>query len=228
MPLIYLDAGHGGKDSGAIGNGIKEKDITLDICKRIEKGLKNYKDCEVLMSRTTDEYISLEQRTIKANQANADLLISVHINAASIASAKGFETFIYTNSGAATQAFQNVMHQEILKALGSNIINRGKKRKSLHMVRESKMKAILTENLFITNPGEAALLANDDYLQKIANGHILGLEKFLGLKKTGAQPPPITNKLWTVQVGAFEEKNRAEAVINDLIKLGYKPFLKEE
>lgn len=225
--LIYLDAGHGGKDSGAIGNGLKEKDVTLNICKRIEKGLKAY-DCDVMMSRTADDYLTLDQRTIKANQANADILISVHINAATQASGKGFESFIYSHSGSSTQAFQNVMHQEILKSLGSNIIDRGKKRKSLHMVRESKMKAILTENLFISNPTEAALLKNGEYLQRIANGHIMGLEKFLGLKKIGTQPPPVNNKIWVVQVGSFEEKKNAQNLAERLMKEGYRPIIKEQ
>lgn len=90
------------------------------------------------------------------------------------------------------------------------------------------MKAILTENLFISNITDAKLLANSAFIQKVANAHILGLEKFLGLKKTGAQPPPINNKFWVVQIGAFEEKKLAQDLAAQLMREGYKPFIKEE
>jgi N-acetylmuramoyl-L-alanine amidase len=230
LVLIYLDGGHGGKDSGAAGNGLKEKDVVLDICKRIQSGLKAYDDCKVLMSRETDVYLSLEERTTKANNANADVLVSVHINAATATSAKGFESYVYFNSNSATIAFQNIMHKEIIKAMGAGITDRGKKSKNLHMLRDSKMKAVLTENLFISNPNDAALLEKAEFRQKIAQGHINGLEKFLGLKK-GAQPPPAPpkdGKLYIVQVGAFEDKENAEALAADLTRSGYRPFIKYE
>ena len=229
MTIIFIDAGHGGRDGGAVGNGLREKDIVLDICKRIEKGLKNYQDVKVVMSRSIDEYIPLEKRTIEANQANADCLVSVHVNSATSASAKGFETFIYPNSNAATKAFQNVMHQEIFRAMGNNIEDRGKKTKNLHMLRESKMKAILTENLFINNANDAKLLADPNFRQRVANGHISGIEKFLGLKKN-KQPPPLreTSKVWVVQVGAFEDRQNALDLEKQLLKDGYKPFVKED
>lgn len=228
MVLIYVDAGHGGRDSGAIGNGLKEKDIVLDICERIEKGLKAYDDVKVMMSRSEDIFISLDERTREANQANADILLSVHINSATSASGKGFETFVYPNTGAATTAFQNVMHQEILRAMGTGITNRGKKAKNLHMLRESKMKAILTENLFISNAADAKLLADPNFRQKIAKGHIVGLEKFLGLKKTAQPPPQEQSKIWIVQVGAYEEKQNALDMEKQLIKDGYKPLVREQ
>ena len=60
MPLIYIDAGHGGKDSGAVGNGLLEKDLTLDICQRIKKGLSRYKNTRVLMRRESDIFLYAE------------------------------------------------------------------------------------------------------------------------------------------------------------------------
>jgi N-acetylmuramoyl-L-alanine amidase len=225
--LIFLDAGHGGKDSGAAANGIKEKDVTLDICNRIQTGLKAYKDTEVLVSRSTDVYVSLDERTLAANRANADLVLSIHCNAATSPAANGFESYVYTTPNAATVAMQNVLHSEIMKALGTTIVDRGKQRKNLHMLRESKMKAILTENLFMSNPKEAALLNDSEMRQRIATAHVLGLEKFLGLKKA-AQPPPIPEKLWYVQMGAFAEKENADALAADLMKQGYRPLVKYE
>jgi len=225
-----LDAGHGGKDSGAAANGIKEKDIVLDLCKRIEKGLQDYENTEILMSRSSDVFLTLDERTDKANAWKADVLLSVHVNSSTSTIAKGFESYRYPNSGAATVAFQNVLHQEIVNKIGSTVTIRGKKQENFHMLRESNMKAILTENLFISNASDANLLKDNSFLQKIADGHIIGFEKFLGLKKKSTEPPrePLTDKLYRVQVGAFEERKNAEELMNDLLKQGYRPVIKYE
>jgi N-acetylmuramoyl-L-alanine amidase len=122
------------------------------------------------------------------------------------------------------------MHEEILKVIGSGITDRGKQRSNFHMLRESKMKSILTENLFISNATDAKDLGDPDFRQRIAQGHINGLERFLGLKKS-SQPPPIkkpTGKLYRVQVGAFEDQENAEALAADLRKSGYRPFITYE
>lgn len=231
---IYLDAGHGGTDPGASGNGILEKDITLDICKRIEAGLKEYEDVTVITSRETDVFVSLDDRTKKANNENCDVLLSVHINASTSPAAKGFQSFVYNKANAATIAYQNVMHNEIYnKAYKGVTDDRGKSQGNLHMCRESKMKAILTENLFISNSAEAAKLANPDFRETIAQAHINGLERFLGLKRairppTTDKPADTTKKLYRVQVGAFEDQKNAEALAADLRKQGYRPFISYE
>jgi N-acetylmuramoyl-L-alanine amidase len=229
--LIYLDAGHGGKDGGAAANGIKEKDIVLDLVKRIKAGLEEYQNTEVLLSRDSDVFLSLDERTRKANAANADVFVSVHINSATATTARGFESYIYPNSGAPTSAFQNVMHAEIVKQISGVVgfVDRGKKSANFAVLRQSKMKAILTENLFISNPADAALLKTDSYLEKLSQGHINGIEKFLGLIKIERPPKPVpTGKLYIVQVGAFEDKANAEALAKDLQKSGYRPFIKYE
>jgi N-acetylmuramoyl-L-alanine amidase len=230
--LIYLDGGHGGKDGGAAGNGIKEKDIVLEITKRIKAGLEeDYQDVEILMSRETDIFLTLDERTRRANAANANVFVSVHCNSATATAARGFETYIFPDSGSPTVAFQNVMHSEIIKEISgfAGFTDRGKKQANFAVLRQSKMNAILTENLFISNPADAALLQRSDYLQAVSQGHINGLEKFLGLRKI-ERPPRTepTGKLYRVQVGAFEEKKNAEALAADLSKQGYRPYVKYE
>jgi N-acetylmuramoyl-L-alanine amidase len=123
-----------------------------------------------------------------------------------------------------------VMHQEIIRAMGTGVQDRGKKSANFHMLRESKMKAILTENLFVSNGSDATKLKDDSFLDKIAQGHINGLASYLGLKKIAIPTPtlPKEGKLYKVQVGAFEHKENAEALANDLIKLGYRPLVKYE
>jgi N-acetylmuramoyl-L-alanine amidase len=231
LTKIFIDLGHGGKDGGAGANGILEKDIVLKLGKKMQALLKNYQDIDVMLSRSEDVFLSLDARTDKANNWGADVLCSVHVNSAADASASGFESFRYPKANAGTVAFQNMMHEEIMKAIGgSNINDRGKKQENFHMLRESNMKALLTENLFISNSGNAAKLKDDHFLDQLAQGHVNGFEKFLGLKRIEKPPQtsPTKEKLYVVQVGAFEDKENAEALAADLTKEGYRPFIKYE
>ena len=92
---IIIDPGHGGKDYGAPGyiKGVHEKNLTLDISKRLAAMIRQRLGCEVIMTRETDRYLTLEERTAIANTRNADLFISVHTNAARDQRAYGIETF---------------------------------------------------------------------------------------------------------------------------------------
>jgi len=91
---IVLDPGHGGKEVGAIGpNGIMEKDMTLAICQRLATLLNQRLGARVILTRTDDSVISLDQRTAIANQYKADLFLSVHANASLLRGARGSETY---------------------------------------------------------------------------------------------------------------------------------------
>tara|TARA_B100000700_G_scaffold139523_1_gene155579 strand:- start:311 stop:1462 length:1152 start_codon:yes stop_codon:yes gene_type:complete len=92
---IVIDAGHGGKDPGAIGyRGTKEKDIALDVAKRLEKKISKNMDVKVVMTRDEDIFLRLSERTKIANENNGSLFISIHTNAAEDRRASGFETFL--------------------------------------------------------------------------------------------------------------------------------------
>ncbi len=91
---IVVDAGHGGKDPGAIGpGGLQEKDVTLAMAKALAARLEEELDCEVILTRKTDIFIPLEERTAIANKVGADLFISIHTNASVNRSAQGVETY---------------------------------------------------------------------------------------------------------------------------------------
>jgi N-acetylmuramoyl-L-alanine amidase len=92
---IVIDPGHGGKDYGAPGfqKGVYEKDITLALARRLAKKIREELGCEVIMTRNSDRYLTLEERTAIANTKNADLFISIHANAARDKRAYGIETF---------------------------------------------------------------------------------------------------------------------------------------
>jgi N-acetylmuramoyl-L-alanine amidase len=92
---IVIDPGHGGHDTGTISSaGMREKDLTLDVARRLRAYIKrNYPDIEVVMTRESDRFVALEERTAIANSRAADLFISVHANASAKRAASGVETF---------------------------------------------------------------------------------------------------------------------------------------
>ncbi|MGG3282727.1 N-acetylmuramoyl-L-alanine amidase [Paenibacillus solani] len=186
MKKIWIDAGHGGKDPGAVGNGLQEKDIVLSISQGIKQRLESdYEGAQVLLSRSTDVFHELRDRTAAANKAGADLLVSIHCNAGG--GAGGFESFRYTNASAASRSLQNVLHTEIMAALKPySVADRGQKAANLHMCRESKMPAVLTENLFIDVAADAAKLKRQEVINALIAGHVIGIAKYLGLKKKAA------------------------------------------
>jgi N-acetylmuramoyl-L-alanine amidase len=232
MVKIYLDAGHGGKDNGASGNGLNEKNVVLDLAKRVETKLKAYSNVQVLQTRTTDVFLELSERTTKANQWGADVFVSFHCNSAPDTSAKGFESFVYNGSiGPDTIAFQNVMHQEILRQIGGNVVDRGKKRANFHVLRESHMKAALFENLFVSNASDASLLKQTTFLDRLAQGYVTGLEKFFGLIKETRPPtetPPKTDSLYQVIAGTYSSRDNAEAQVKKLAADGYSAYIQEK
>lgn len=223
MVRIVLDAGHGGHDPGATANGLKEKDLTLDIVKRIGKMLDEYEGVDVHYTRTDDRFVELSERAAIANRLKADFFLSVHINAGG---GTGFESYIYNgNVSQATIAYQNVIHGEIVRAIG-NVTDRGKKRANYAVLRLTNMPAILTENLFIDNTNDATKLKREQFLLQIAYGHAEGIAKAFGLKKKTTAAPKTSatqtqEKLYRVQVGAFSDRRNAEKLAEELKKKGY-------
>jgi N-acetylmuramoyl-L-alanine amidase len=95
---IVIDPGHGGKDPGAIGSsGIKEKNITLDIARRLKQVLES-KGIKVVLTRSTDKFVSLGQRSLIANRSNSDLFISIHVNASRSRRPYGFEVYYFSKA----------------------------------------------------------------------------------------------------------------------------------
>jgi len=90
---IVIDAGHGGHDPGAQANGIVESELVLDIALRVEALLKKQAGIDVVLTRRTQEFIPLEERTAIANREGADLFLSIHANASRRVAAKGVETY---------------------------------------------------------------------------------------------------------------------------------------
>jgi N-acetylmuramoyl-L-alanine amidase len=90
---IVIDPGHGGRDPGTVAKGLTEAALTLDVALRLEKLLQKELGVEVVLTRRTDVYVPLEERTAIANRQNADLFLSIHANSSSSGTAKGIETY---------------------------------------------------------------------------------------------------------------------------------------
>jgi len=223
VAAILIDPGHGGKDSGAVGEHsvggkrirVVEKDIALEVSKRVHTTLsERFPDRRILITRKDDVYPTLEERVDMANEVDladneAIIYISIHANASFNKNAKGFEVW-YLNPeyrrilvdkdkvgglGEDIAPILNAMLEEefttesiilarsILEGLGTRIgsesQNRGVRAEEWFVVRNAKMPSVLVEMGFVTNPEEAKLLSEDDYLRRIADGVYNGVVDFV-------------------------------------------------
>lgn len=225
---LYLDSGHGGVDSGAVGNGLLEKNVVLEMAKKLKTFMQtNYKNIEIMETRTTDVFVSLDERTKRANDWGADVFLSLHLNANTITTAKGFETYIYPEVDSKTVSFQNVVHEEVMKQIAgyAGVVDRGKKRANFHVLRESNMIALLGENLFISNTSDSSLLKQSSFLDSLVRGYAFGMEKFFGLEKN---IPPPSDKLYQVIAGTFSIKDNADKLAEKLNSMGIQAYVSEK
>lgn len=185
---VIIDPGHGGKDGGAVGLGLSEKNVVLDLALRMNQKFGEYENVTVSLTRWGDRYLSLSERATFANQRNADLFLSMHNNAAS-PSAHGFESFIYEKAGSVTARYQREIHQRVMAYLSRyQIRDRGQKRANFAVLRETRMPAILLENLFISNEKENQLLRDKTFLDGLAEAIVEGVANLFGLKKKKEKP----------------------------------------
>lgn len=176
--IMVLDAGHGGKDPGALGNGLVEKELNLDITLKLNALLASRPDIKVYNTRTSDTYPSLEDRSKLANEIGADIFVSVHNNSFT-SEHKGTETLYFPTHLDTTaqfsgkkmaQIFQNVLVQQ----LGTK--DRGlKERPGLYVLRTTKMPAVIIEVAFLSNKDDANLLRSDSFRQNAAKAIFEGI-----------------------------------------------------
>ncbi|HZG71422.1 MAG TPA: N-acetylmuramoyl-L-alanine amidase [Chondromyces sp.] len=217
---LYLDPGHGGSDPGAHNNELLEKDVSLDIALRIHTVLLNeYEDVEIRLSRKDDSRKSLSQRTKEANSWGADYYLSIHCNAFN-GSAQGYEDYIYSgiSDSSTTAKYQDIIHGEIVK--WSGLKDRKKKKANFQVLRETKMPALLTENGFIDNEHDAALMKQLSWRQKIAQGYAAGIAKAFRLQ---SKTHPCRS-LYKIIAGSFRLKGNADKLVSFLRKKGIESF----
>jgi N-acetylmuramoyl-L-alanine amidase len=181
--LIAIDPGHGGKDFGAESEeeGYKEKQTTLTTALLVQKHLEalGYK---VIMTRDRDLFVPREERAEIANEAGADLFVSVHYNAAPNKEAHGVEVFCFKKKGEAGEGTEAAsLAESVLRGVigATNANSRGVKEANFTVLRRTKMPAILVEGGFLTNREERGQLSDPKYINQIAWGIARGIDAYV-------------------------------------------------
>ena len=182
-PLVWvLDAGHGGRDVGCESKKSQEKDITLEVTKEVAALIRKHKPgIKLILTRETDEYLSLDERCQKANKANADLFLSIHVNTVEWKPLlSGTETFFASTKGLSDAVLQSAQSRNLPKSemlawlLQKNYYEagrpteRGAKPEVLYVLRHTMMPAVLTEIGFLSNRKDEAYMTSKKGQKEIA------------------------------------------------------------
>ena len=173
--VVIIDPGHGGKDSGAIGiGGVLEKDVILPISKRITEVLER-NGIQVIMTRDSDYFVTLPGRVTMAEQANADVFVSIHANSAGAnrPEVSGLETYHYDSGLRLAQ----IVHSKILQSL--NVRDRKVRKARFYVLRKTSMPAILVETGFLTGRDDVAKLRTSAYQNQMADAIAQGILQYL-------------------------------------------------
>jgi N-acetylmuramoyl-L-alanine amidase len=187
FPSVVIDAGHGGKDSGAMCAGVMEKDLTLDIARRVDRRLHEA-GLATVMTRSGDNYVSLSERAAITNRVRDCILVSIHFNEGGKAVSSGIETYYAErqvaagtflaswlpflqrpSSEASTLESQSLAGfiQDALVAR-THAVNRGTKTEQFFVLANVHHPAVLVEGGFISNKEDVNKLGNADYREQIA------------------------------------------------------------
>jgi len=197
---IVIDAGHGGKDPGAVGyRGTKEKDIALDVAKRLEKKLAKNMKVKIVMTRDEDIFLRLSERTKIANESNGSLFISIHTNAAEDRRASGFETFLIGQNKNEAAVRVAARENAVLELEGST----GKK-----LTDEDLIKATIAQSAFASKSEQFASLVQKEIKKRVQS-------KDRGVKQAGfyvlmgASMPNVLVELGFISNPSEEKKLRS-------------------
>lgn len=186
---VLVDPGHGGHDVGTESskntpngkNNVYEKDLALEISKKVAGKLSKYNDIEVLITRTDDKYINLLDRMKLANSQNVDVSVSIHLNAEDGGNtASGVETYYRVGATDGSKELAEIVQSSIISHVEAR--DRGARAQNYDMVKGVTMPAILVETGFLTNPEEERKLANDRYQEQMAEGIVQGILAYLDTK----------------------------------------------
>jgi N-acetylmuramoyl-L-alanine amidase len=185
--VVVLDPGHGGQDSGAMCGGVMEKDLTLDVARRVDR-LLDSQGIATLMTRLGDSYISLADRAAIGNRTNDSIFISIHFNEDNKPVASGVETYYAAHQIASGSSLASWLPffsrtassspkpesqslagfiQEALVAR-TRSVDRGTQAKQFFVIANVTSPSVLIEGGFITNKDELSKLASEDYRDQLA------------------------------------------------------------
>ncbi len=185
---ICIDPGHGGTDSGAVGNGLYEDTVNLDTGLKFKAWMdKDTADTagggswSVYMTRTTDVDVSLSARCTYANSNSVNRFMSIHSNAAADSSANGIETYCYGSGSSTSFDLRNKVYEEAI--LMWPLTQRGTKTASYYVLVNTNMPAELHEMAFISNSGDAAYLGSSTQRDNHAKSELFAIQRHYGYAK---------------------------------------------
>lgn len=218
MPKVFLSAGHGGSNPGAVANGLVEKDINLTILLANKEVLERH-GVEVVCSRLKDEEDDVYAEVREANASGADIAVSHHVNAGG---GDGSETFCYDEDPNGKRLAE--LCEKHTKALGQN--SRGvKSGNHLYFINQTNMTAVLTESYFLDNKTDKAI--GDTIAEQKAFGvaYAKAILEYLGIpykeEAKGNDKAP-AGKHWKIQLGAYDYRSGAEIMLKAVHDAGFK------
>ncbi|MCB1299402.1 MAG: N-acetylmuramoyl-L-alanine amidase, partial [Microthrixaceae bacterium] len=200
QPLVVVDAGHGGRDPGAVGCNLQEKDIVLDVSRRLD-GLLRDAGLRSALTRDNDSFVELRARAAFANDRGATLFVAIHANSNAGSPATGTETWIAEGASNTSNQLATRLQRELIAEWG--LRDRGVKRANFTVLTATAMPAALTEIAFINRcDPDAALLGNANARAGIAAAHARAITAQLGVEA----PPPPNNQTGVLRGVVFEDR----------------------
>ncbi|GAA3405005.1 N-acetylmuramoyl-L-alanine amidase [Paenibacillus hodogayensis] len=186
---VVIDAGHGGSDPGASSlNSRKEKDFTLPVANKVYKLLQQEASIKTIMTRTDDTYPTLDDRVQLANEAKADLFVSIHGNSfKQKPTISGTETY-YSRTDSVL--FAKLMHKWLLEA--TEFADRSVRQSDFKVIRETTMPALLLEVGYLTNAGDEAQMYSEPFQDRVAAAIVNGIKEQLQLSGNTPQTASAT------------------------------------
>ncbi|MEZ5323531.1 MAG: N-acetylmuramoyl-L-alanine amidase [Verrucomicrobiales bacterium] len=182
IKTVVLDPGHGGKDNGSTGNGLIEKNYNLDLARRVRIALED-RGFAVVLSRSKEEFLMLDQRTELGNEVDNAVFMSLHANASSDTEERGAETWYPKGKDdddrrTFSRQLAVAVQKQLAEELGEDSPDRGVRDADFYVLRNSIHPAVLIESGFLTNAQDAELLKSDAYRDRMTKAIATAVEKF--------------------------------------------------
>jgi len=219
LAKVFLSAGHGGSDPGAVANGLKEKDINLNTLLACNDVLVRH-GVTTILSRTKDENDPVAEEVEEANASKADLAVSFHANAGD---GDGFEGFYHSSNKNGKTLI--TLAEKYVKEIGQN--SRGAKTgDKLKFIRSTNMTAVLFESFFLDNATDVKIGDTLQEQKMFGVAYAKAILEYLGISYKEATT---SNKIYCVQVGAYKEINNAKAMLKKVQAVGFTDaYIKEQ
>ncbi|MBK1792312.1 N-acetylmuramoyl-L-alanine amidase [Persicirhabdus sediminis] len=169
---VILDPGHGGSDKGCLWGGVREKEMTLKLAKKVESRLKA-NGVPVVMTRRSDLFVSLQRRAYISTRYRNAIFVSLHYNAHTNTSVYGLESFYYSPEG---KKLATPIHRELQKRF--NLKDRGIRKKDFYVLRKTACPAALIEVAYLSNPAERRRFSSEAFQWRVARAIAYGILQY--------------------------------------------------